>query len=397
MASVTKNYRYNMNLDTYQLPVFTVKKWAYLTPSRFTAARSCAWREVLATSVGRQLLPTSPTTWLGTLIHSLIENIVNGTITNEADFDVAWRENVRHKEAALSAEGRHGWLPLNTSVPYFALKKLQTKDFLKNYKPENKPTWTDNCGRMRQNTIEKNNTTIFEEDIPMASPKFRTEKKLAAHEGWLVGKTDLIIETPNHIEIIDYKTGRIFDETNVLKEDYRTQLLLYSWLYADVNGGKYPNQLTIFDLHKVAHDIKFTAADCEKCAAEARCKFDKINDTIDSQQFKELAVPNEENCTSCSMRPVCVFKSNQLTQNWVDTEGIIENIEVARNEKTMRLAVFQNDGLTKFIHAIPTILQPVFEGRIGEKVGFFNLQKEKSMDFFKWHRQSEIFLFLDIT
>lgn len=380
-----------MNLDAHQLPVFTIKKLAYLTPSKFTAVRSCAWREVLVTSIGRQLLPTSPTTWLGSLIHSLIENIVNGTITNEVDFETAWRENVHQKEATLSAEGRDGWLPLNTSVPYFAFKKLQTKDFLKNYSPENKQAWTNNYSHIKQNIIEKNNITILGEGSSKASPKFRAEQKLIAREGWLVGKADLIIEADNRAEIVDYKTGRILDDANVLKEDYRIQLLLYAWLYADVNDGKYPNRLTILDLHQVAHDIKFTATDCAKCADAAYLMLEKINSAIDNQEFSELAMPSEENCTSCSMRPICQFKSSQLSQNWVDTEGVIKNIELIKNGETMRLTISQNNGSTQFIHAIPSILQSVFVEKPEKKIAFFNLQKEKSMDVLKWHRQSAVF------
>jgi CRISPR/Cas system-associated exonuclease Cas4 (RecB family) len=310
-----------MNLDAYKLPVFTVKKWHYLTPSKFTAARSCAWREVLSASVGRQLLPTSPVAWLGSVIHNLIENIVNGTITNDADFDAAWRENVKRKEAELAAEGRDAWLPLNTSIPHFAFKKLQTKAFLKNYSAKNASSLSFDSGRTQQN-----NSVSVKEDaqkVAVNSPKFQAEQKLVARDGWLVGKADLIIETHQHVEIVDYKTGQIFDDSGRLKEDYRAQLLLYAWLYADINGGKYPDRLAILDLNQTAHDVNFTTIDCEKIADEAQQRLNKINDAIDNQVFTTLATPSEDNCSFCSMRPVCSFKSNQLAQNWADTEGVI--------------------------------------------------------------------------
>jgi CRISPR/Cas system-associated exonuclease Cas4 (RecB family) len=389
LVNVTKNYTLHMNLDAYKLPIFTIKKWEYLTPSKFTAARACAWREVLSASVGRQLLPTSPAAWLGSVIHALIENIVNGIITNETDFDTAWRENVMRKETELVAEGRDAWLRLSATIPRFAFKKLQTKAFLKNH-----------IARKNLSLPLKNNSTepidvVFlkgeAQQRLIDSPKLIAEQKLVAREGWLLGKADLVVETHQHVHIVDYKTGQIFDDSDNLKEDYRAQLLLYAWLYADINDGKYPNRLTILDLNQTAHDVEFTPIDCEKYAAEARQLLQRINNAIENQQFATLAKPNEDNCSFCSMRPVCSYKSHQLAQNWIDTEGSIENIGVSKNGETVQLNILYNDGKRLSINAIPIFWQTIINGKVGQKIHLFNLQKTENSAFFKWHRQSSIF------
>jgi RecB family exonuclease len=294
-----------------QLPYFKPQRLSHLTPSKFTALRGCAWREVLQSSVGYDLLQAHPKAWLGSIIHNMVEAITKNQIADAVSFEAAWQNLVLEKENVLRQIGWGHWLPLSQHIEGFALKKFKTKRFFENH------------------LAQKSNFQIT--NVAASSLKMEVEKLLQTPDGWLKGKADAIVTRAQGVEIIDYKTGGTHDANGELKTVYREQLLLYAWLFAQNNGGVYPSALSILDLQLNRYPVSFTPSDCEELAFEAKSLFLTINQAVDYQWFEQLTKPSAEQCGFCSMRPICQFKSLDFSEIVGDTEGGIMAIVPAEN------------------------------------------------------------------
>ena len=77
-----------------------------ISPSRFTALQECALREVWAASQTPQLLPSSPSARLGSIIHRLLQEAGEGRLINlaSAEGHPASVMDMSFANQALSAE-----------------------------------------------------------------------------------------------------------------------------------------------------------------------------------------------------------------------------------------------------------------------------------------------------
>ena len=106
------------------------------------------------------------------------------------------------------------------------------------------------------------------------------------------GKIDLIIETGDDIEIIDFKTGTVThdlldDEGEVLsdvKNEYKEQLKLYAYLYFE-NTNKFPTGLSLVDLAKQKFPIEFSEQECKSLFDEAKSLLKSTNECLNTKSF----------------------------------------------------------------------------------------------------------------
>lgn len=337
-----------------KIGVIEYKKIKRVTPSQFNSMKNCAYKSLLAEAFNKQpLLPVSPNAHLGTVLHKMLELISKGIIRNELEFNTGFDYEVRVVEEQLKQAGYGFFVPLQMNVRDFGLKKIQLKKHLKNT--------VQSDGSMGNNFI--------------------SEKWLQSKDGLIGGKADLIIESLQEVEIIDFKTGAItedaFDDNGEayqeVKSEYQEQLKLYAYLYFD-NSGKFPTRLSIVDLAKQKFNVDFTNGECQAVFENAKELLNEVNRSIETKAFK--ANPCLQNCKYCFYRPACSFYLSLLPNDnsFNDATGTIKNVIQYENGN---VSVFlENKSNTITVTGFIGADFNNFNDNRGKQIGIFNLRKE---------------------
>lgn len=290
------------------------KKIKRISPSQFYSMKNCAYKTVLAEAFDkRPLLPPSPNTYFGTVIHKILELISKGIIINDEEFNIEFDKQVQILEDELLQKGFSFFIPLKINVRNFGLKKIQLKKHLRS-------------------DLEKRTSS--------SGIKFHSERWIESQDKLIGGQIDLIIENGDNIEIIDFKTGSItqdfLDDEGELyldvKSEYKEQLKLYAYLYFE-STNKFPTSLSLVDVTKQKFSLDFSEKECKNLFEEAKNLLKLTNESIDNNSFS--ANPNQENCKYCLYRPACSFFHKKLETEFSfnDVMGYINEVKKFQNGK----------------------------------------------------------------
>ncbi len=355
------------NLDNLKIPAFELKAPERISPSQYTSMCKCSYRSVLKESLRNSLLPPFPAALLGSIIHNILELIAKREILNKADFMQIWNNLVAKKEKELKENGLNEFIPLKRSVPYFAIKKLQTLKYL--YK-------STNSGKSFSNKINRSLSEKWFES---------TDKKIG-------GYIDLVLEGEK-IKIVDFKTGEVYAdrESKRVKPEYEIQLKLYAWLYFEKTGN-YPDELWLVDLKQQWHSIPFIPEECESLANEAKRRLNDISLKVKENQSGTLALPNFETCQNCNFKPACKFywtlESNDKN-HFLDLKGSLKAVEEFQSG-SLNLEIENEDG----IHYIVNFKQIDFESMKllqNQEVQIFNLLRTKKEGVFTILKNTKLY------
>lgn len=331
------------------------KKINRVSPSQFHSMKNCAYKALLAEAFEKiPLLPVSPNTYLGTVLHKMLELISRGEIKNETEFNLRFDSEILLMENKLKVLGYDFFVPLQMNVRDFGMKIIQLKKHLRSA------------------------TASAKEQVGI---NFISEKWLESRDKLVGGRMDLIIEEADEIEIIDFKTGAItedvFDDNGEsyleVKNEYQEQLKLYAYLYFDCNG-KFPKQLSLVDLAKQKYNVEFTEEECKAVFEEAKGLLTETNKSIDTTTFK--ANPSETNCKFCLYRPACKFYLQFLTmENYFnDVCGLVKDVVKYENGN---VSVFVEKGNNKIsVTGFPSDKFEYFNSNRNKQINLFNLRKE---------------------
>jgi CRISPR/Cas system-associated exonuclease Cas4 (RecB family) len=261
---------------------------------------------------------------------------------------------VKSQEEHLKHLGYDFFVPLQKNVRDFGMKKILLKKHLRN--------------------VSKRSATSN-------GVRFSSEKWFESKDKLIAGIIDLVIETENESEIIDFKTGAITqdvldDEGEIfsdIKEEYKEQLKLYAYLYFETNG-KFPTQLSLVDLAKQRFNIDFTESECNFIFEEAKELLKATNESISSEKF--IANPSQTNCRYCLYRPACSFflKHLETDYSFGDVSGSILNVVKYQNGN---VSVFLESGERKItVTSFKSEKYHELSDRQNEKINVFNLRKE---------------------
>lgn len=201
-----------------------------VSPSRYTAMRSCLLREVWTAAGNQPLLPPPPTAELGILIHELLAAAGRGELEDGGNktIEQAWRALVSQAEErlALSALRRHQ-VPLCRSIPDYEVRRLRA------YHRAAEIAAACVHGRIGHQGLRKKNTGF--------------ELWVQSQDGQIGGYIDRAMMTPAGIVLSDYKSCAILNSgsrtiSGVIKQAYQDQLMLYAALYHSASG-KWPVRL----------------------------------------------------------------------------------------------------------------------------------------------------------
>lgn len=331
------------------------KKLKRISPSQYYSMKNCAYKSVLAEAFGKKpLLSISPSAYLGTVFHKILELISKGEIKNEIEFNSKFDTEIHLMEENLIQNGLTFFVPLQMNVKDFGLKKIQLKKHFRLVSQEPK-----------QSFVIKNTS----------------EKWVESKDKLIGGKIDLTIEIGEEVEIIDFKTGaiteNIFDDEGEsfeeVKIEYQEQLKLYAYLYFE-NTGKFPTRLSLIDLAKKKFNVEFSENECTRISEEAKKLLSETNKSIDSKQFK--AKPNESNCKFCLYRPSCSFYIEYLKENnsFNDICGTIKDVFQYQNGNVSVIFECGNRKIT--VTSFMTDMYEYFNSVRNKQIKIFNLKKE---------------------
>jgi hypothetical protein len=263
-----------------------------ISPSSFYYWEKCPLRAVYAKKFKKkQIFPKHPDADLGRIIHAFIEKKEKWSIDSEQAFENRWHLEIGElEEAYRNNAAQRIYLPVKWNSGFYIVKKqLLKKSILAVQKPSKK------------------------------GPNSLIREQWISDDMDVGGNVDCMIKDKNGkiIEISDFKTGRIFENTNTdpeIKTAYIQQLVLYASVIKS-KQGTYPD-CYIIDLQGNRYQIDFTEKDATEIYQRAVELKRKINDAISTNRTDELAVTLYENCSFCDFRPHCNAYKTRLINNF---------------------------------------------------------------------------------
>lgn len=335
-----------------------LKSLQRIAPSRFFQLTNCALREVWnADKAVGHLLPRSPQSKLGSLIHNLLEQVIRGDINDLITIEAKWEEELElwEKQTQTVWFEKH-FVPLRPRIPEFEVKKYQLLNAATKIITQRK------VGDNKRQRTRRSGVWIQSQDEIVG------------------GFIDEIRHLKTGVQIIDYKTGVILDtDNNGIKPEYLMQIRLYAALYYE-NYRQWPERLSIIKLNNVEIDLPFTESDCLRLLEDAKTIFKETNKLISEEgQPGQLANPSEVNCRFCSYRPACssyLSQMNTFSAQWtyVDLKGEILDLQTLGNGK-LRLLLNIGDREV-FIRGISAERHPIFSSMQISKIKIFNISRD---------------------
>jgi ATP-dependent exoDNAse (exonuclease V) beta subunit len=259
-----------------------------LSPSQYGRALACPYQFLLAKTSEAQVLAGTMSSGgaaaVGTIVHGILERAATTDLSTPAAFETAWQQLLTQQEARLLKDGPVHLVPLAYRARSYAVTKLLLRWHL-----AARPTPTP----------APSGTSL----------PFGPEQRLTDLSGCISGIADLIRPGTNGPEIVDYKTGPIFqlnaEAEAEIKPAYAQQLQLYAALFHE-KTSRWPTRLLLADLTGNEHEVSFTESACLQLLDEARWLLAQMKSAIAAGSPESLAVPGIEQCRFCQVRPLCM-------------------------------------------------------------------------------------------
>ncbi len=344
-----------------------LKPLQHISPSLFSALKGCRLRAVWVSNHVPNLLPISPSSRLGMVVHRIIE--MSGHSMGEDAFQKLWDCYVHDQEAQMGESWfeRH-LLPLSTTALDFHVKKSQ-------------------CFLLLQARDNISQTKELD-----ASRLFR-EQWLRSSDGLVVGRADLIKFTRAGVAVVDYKTGNVSGQStdSEVIPEYNEQLKLYAALFYE-ECGEWPNNLIIISLDGKSHYIEYEKNECLILLEESKNMLRQVNSIIEADRSSskkavlKLASPSQTNCQYCLYRPICepyfLARQDNSTEGWPnDTWGTVA--EKKRLGNGLWKIVLTSLSSASLINVRGLRLERHSALNIFQKVGVFSLYSDSSNNNYK--------------
>jgi len=346
------------------------RKIQRISPSQFHSMKNCAFKSLLAEAFDKKpLLPISANAYYGTVLHTLMELILKGKIKSEEEFNTVFADQINLMEEYLMQSGFTFLIPLQKKVKDYGMKKILLKKHLKN-------------------SLEKARQPVRAE--------FYSERWYESNDKLIGGKIDLVIETGDDIELIDFKTGEVTQDSlddngegnPEVKAGYQDQLKLYAYLYFE-NTGRFPTKLSVINLSKQKFSIDFSQEECKSLFEQAKALLQSTNDSIGTGRFP--ANPSKENCRYCLYRPACSVYLKQVQTDYTlnDVSGLIQKAVKYRNGN---VSVFLESGnMVLSVANFPSIIYEEANNAQNRGLIIFNLKREAKEFFYSATKTTRIY------
>ncbi len=311
----------------------------YISPSSFYYWNRCPLSALYSKKYSnKQVFPKHPDGDLGNIIHYLY---VKNKVDNKVSFNKKWHKEIKIiNESYLKNPLQARFYPIQWYSKYYAVKKQL----------------------LYKNLLNKEySTEITKTDVKLLYEKWINNEHIGGYVDLLIMQNDKVKE------IIDFKTGNIFDIKNKKKEIktvYKYQLALYCAVV--IENQTYIPDLFIETLNGKRYQIEIDQSYINNIANKAFELKQKINFAVESGNTASLAQCNPENCTNCNYRVFCSsYKLNLINKSLgktIDVSGVIIN----KSKTEIQL----NNGLAIFTIRNIKVLESL---SVGDNTSIFNL------------------------
>lgn len=301
----------------------------------------------------------NPNTFLGIIVHKVIETYVKGPI--DFNFNSTWDQVFYEKgiQYSLNMNDPDEVTFTKYHVPYYYPNKLKT-----------------------QNLIENLNIDF--------NQKVEAEKSIKGE--LIIGEIDLFEESSDgKITITDFKSGNIYKYNgqfkNGVKEDHILQLKTYG-LYFYLNGTKADDITTILQGLDIdcKESFKFSQDEYENHKNWIKTRIAELNDAGNKSH---LAQPAEETCRYCDHKEVCPKLHEQINNNPLDWEStaILNDINVSFQNENNSIDVLVNERKISILNIPDEIYIELLEHHNkGDKILIDRLLPKRNTSIRKWTR-----------
>lgn len=339
-----------------------------ISPSRFVALKNCTLRELWSLQEESRILPVSPRARLGTAIHRLLAEAVNGTITDSGkSIEDVWYAIIAEVEAQmLSSQLERTLVPLSRNVNDYEVQKLRA------------------CNRARE--LLQSITQIEEKPVPI--PGFGCEVWVQSRDRAIGGFIDLVYEAPIGRVIREYKSGPLLEADPsglpVIHPDYLAQVKLYAALYHET-FSVWPSRLELMPLQGEEIQLRVDSMECALLLQQARATLNEVNTSIAQARaigqrgLDSLATPSGAVCRLCLSRPAChAYRQSPQPDiaEWPpDAWGTLTQVQRFGNGR-MSLSLRKTTGEELRVRQLTPDRHPVIPFLAqGDQVGVYNVRR----------------------
>ncbi len=331
-----------------QTPALVLNQLANISPSQLNRLESCAMQVVMQKNCPDGMLPPGAMSYFGNITHKVIEQATKGELTDEPAIQNRFDELIAAAETRLIAEGWTHMVPLRRQVTDFAPRRKQAI-------------------RRALSLVPKQVLTTG-----VMGGSYQTEQRFESACKRVVGYIDAIRKTSDGIEIVDYKSGQIMDETGLnVKAAYRQQLWLYAYLYWE-RHNVWPVRLSLVGLTGPAVDVPYTPDDAVAMFQRAVLQLEAINQRIAAADWTRLTDGvDAATCSYCPVRPACpAYTIVPGTKGYSDVVGTLTAVRQLTNGTLLFQLTHTN--LTYTVMNVPDRHLLTLSGLEGQPVSIMN-------------------------
>ena len=244
------------------------------------------------------LIPSlAPNSYLGTIIHQLLEDRVHGLIHDNSEYIERWKTLVQETNSRIIAT-------------YPSVRNFDITDFRKMYES-------------MMSVMKVSPLTSEQESQGKGASQFSLTTEVSVeYKGMFRGKIDRVKYNETGIELIDYKTGKIYDEDGNLKQEYVFQLNIYALCF-EYTFTKKVTKLTLLQTDDMT---EFDVPILPSISLDVDNRVKQISDLIISSFANNDVSPlqkESEKCAYCECRHICSKYLHSDNKSPYDVDGIV--------------------------------------------------------------------------
>ncbi len=274
-----------------------------ISPTLFNSAVECRLKAAWQASGNPPLLPGSPKTKVGSVVHRLLSEAGSARLLPREDsINNRWKQLIAEADARMASSTVEKHLsPLNRSVPDIEVRRIRAIRRAQEI--------------ARLSTLRPTNPAN-----PVGVPPYGYEISLRSRDYTVQGTLDAALyQAPHQTTIQDFKSGPIMetDDEGITqpRNSYQVQLKMYAALYAET-FHRWPDSLQLVSIAGTTTDVPYVPDECLSLLNQAKNMLKEINASI-SRHTPEtvqstLAKPSPIACRFCPYRPACPpYRSNR--------------------------------------------------------------------------------------